>query len=289
MKKFSLIPFLMLLLVTACTKKEDPIVQPKLIVKLAVDPNQVRLGNIGNIATIPAGNAGQNPSFNGISAHYLELAPNAFTQLGNGHVVYHAPETTQGGASAIDFSKSIIKKPGEIFLEIPLSEITPGDYEWVRLSLSYQNYDVQFHYLGQPYTGTIASFVGFNTYITEHKVKNQLLTVNANRKQGYWGFESLAGVLSGQSPEGVTTVPNPLFASSPIPAGSCVVTGKFAEKLTINSNETQNIVVTMNLSVNKSFEWVDTNANGKWDVDPGSFENVVDMGLRGLIPAWKKE
>ena len=57
----------MLLLVTACTKKEDPIVQPKLIVKLAVDPNQVRLGNIGNVATIPAGNAGQNLSLIHIS------------------------------------------------------------------------------------------------------------------------------------------------------------------------------------------------------------------------------
>jgi hypothetical protein len=40
----------------------------------------------------------------------------------------------------------------------------------------------------------------------------------------------------------------------------------------------------MSLSTNNSFEWNDSNGNGKWDVDPGSFENVVDMGLRGLIP-----
>jgi hypothetical protein len=40
----------------------------------------------------------------------------------------------------------------------------------------------------------------------------------------------------------------------------------------------------MSLSINNSFEWVDVNGNGKFDVDPGSGENVVDMGLRGLIP-----
>ena len=45
----------------------------------------------------------------------------------------------------------------------------------------------------------------------------------------------------------------------------------------------------MNLSINKSFEWIDVNGNGKWDVDVNSGENVVDMGLRGLIPTWQKK
>ena len=45
----------------------------------------------------------------------------------------------------------------------------------------------------------------------------------------------------------------------------------------------------MNLSINKSFEWLDANGNGKWDVDNTSGENVVDMGLRGLIPTWIKK
>ena len=83
-------------------------------------------------------------------------------------------------------------------------------------------------------------------------------------------------------------MPNPLSATSPIPSGSCVVTGKFADKLIINNNESKNIEVMMNLSINKSFEWIDVNGNGKWDVDVNSGENVVDMGLRGLIPTWQK-
>lgn len=273
----------------SCSKSDDGASEPKLIVKLVLDPNQERLGNDGTPVSIPVGHAGQTPVFQGISAHYLELAPSPFTLLGMGEIIYHAPETSQGGENAIDFSRAIIKNSGETYLEIPLKDITPGDYEWVRLSLSYQNYDVQFYYDDQPYTGTIASFVGFNNFIHSFKIKNQTVAVNGNKKQGYWGFESIAGVQTGQSPEGATTVPNPLFATSPIPAGSCVVTGNFANKLVITSHESKNIEITMNLSINNSFEWIDSNGNGKWDVDQNSGENVVDMGLRGLIPTWEKK
>jgi hypothetical protein len=66
-----------------------------------------------------------------------------------------------------------------------------------------------------------------------------------------------------------------------------LVTGAFAggNKLTITGNETKDIIVTVSLSTNKSFEWTDTNGNGKWDVTKG--ERVVDMGLRGMIPSFQ--
>ena len=279
------------ILISSCKKEDEdvtptpqPNAGPKLIVKLSTNPNQERLGNTGQPTSIPTGNAGQDPTFNKISAHYFELAPSTFTALGAGQVLYHAPETTVGGTTAINFSESKIVNPGDIFLEIPIKDIAPGSYSWVRLSLSYQNYDLQFYYNGLALTGTVASFVGFNTYISKFPVKNQELTVNANKLQGFWAFETINGITSGQAPAGATTVPNPLFASSPIPAGSCVVTGQFATPLQITGNETANITINMSLSVNKSFEWVDTNGNEKWDVEPGANENVVDMGLRGLIP-----
>lgn len=275
---------MLLFCLASCTKNEGGKAGPKLIVTIATDPAQERLGNNGTPAAVPPGNAGQNPVFHSIAAHYLELAPNAHTLLGKGAVVYHAPETNAGGGTAIDFSKSIVKAPGVTYLEIPLKDIPAGSYEWVRLSLSYQNYDVQFYYGGLPYTGTLSSFVGYNTYIQSYRIKNQEVAVNANKLQGYWGFESIGGVQTGQAPPGATTVPNPLFATSPIPDGSCVVTGKFSSNLVITGNETQDIKVRMSLSVNQSFEWKDLNGNGKWDVGPGSGEDVVDMGLRGLVP-----
>lgn len=280
--RFSFLAVLIAFNLVSC-KKDNAAAEPKLIIKLTVDSTQERLGNTGTVTSIPAGNAGQHPKFNAIATHYIELAPGTGTALGSGTILYHATETMTGGSKAIDFNQSIIKKPGETYLEIPLSQIVPGSYNWVRLSLSYQNYDVQFYYGGMPYTGTVASFVGFNTYISNFNVKSQNVVVNANKLQGYWAFESIAGVKTGQS-SGTTTVPNPLFGTSPIPAGSCVVTGKFASALNITGTETKDVTINMSLSINKSFEWNDVNGNGKWDVDAGSGESVADMGLRGLIP-----
>lgn len=260
------------------TEQENPF----LIIKLDVDPTQVRLGNAGNPADIPEGHAAQDPVFHKISSHYVEFAPTKWTQLGEGAVLYHGAEKDIEGTTVIDFSEAIVTAPGETYLKIPLKELPAGSYEWVRLSLSYQNYDVDFNYQGQSFTGTVASFVGFNTYIESFEVKNETVEVNDTRLQGYWAFEHPYGVLDGQAPEGATTVPNPISETSAIPAGSCVVTGQFGAPLVITGEETEDVVINMSLSVNKSFEWEDTNANGKWDVDLG--EKVVDMGLRGLIP-----
>lgn len=152
--------------------------------------------------------------------------------------------------------------------------------------MAYQNYDISYRASGNDLTGTIASFIGFNTYIRSYKVKDSTVSVNANRLQGYWSFETSFGgcgtVSQGQAPEGATTVPNPISATSPIPPGSCVVTGAFTTPLVITGSESHDIVVTVSLSTNKSFEWKDANANGIFE--PLDNDTVVDMGVRGLIP-----
>ncbi|HSD15502.1 MAG TPA: hypothetical protein VLB74_12700 [Flavobacterium sp.] len=279
------------MLLFSCTDKDDSVEitppGPQLIVKFKFDPTQVRLNNLGQPSTVAAGNAAQSPVFNAISSHYLELAPNANTALGAGTILYHAPETTAGGTNAIDFSKAKIVGENEAFLSIPLKDIAAGSYEWVRCSLSYQDYNINVLSGGTEYVGTLASFVGFRTYITSFNSGGYPFTVNSNKDQGYWAF-GLQGVsysTSGQAPAGATTVPNPLFATSPIPSGSCVVTGKFDSNLVIAGNETQDIVVTLSLSVNNSFEWQEVNTDGKYE--PAAGENVVDMGLRGLIPSFQ--
>ncbi|RZJ31284.1 MAG: hypothetical protein EOO48_02510 [Flavobacterium sp.] len=261
--------------------------EPMLIVKFKFDPNQARLNNIGAPALVPSGNSAQTPVFNSISSHYIELAPDQYTQLGQGIVLYHAPETTLGGANAIDFSKAKIVSEGETFLKIPLRQIAAGDYRWVRCSLSYQNYGINVRHNGVDYPGTLASFVGFNTYIGTHSIGNSFFPINGNRAQGYWAFalDGSGYSTDGQAPAGATTVPNPIAATSPIPAGSCVVTGCFADDLVITGNESHDITVTLSLSINHSFEWHEVNADGKYE--PGAGENVVDMGLRGLIPSFQ--
>ena len=270
----------------SCEDEDDTVNEPYLIVKFKFDPNQVRLNNLGQPAVIPSGHAAQSPDFSKISAHYFELAPNAYTQLTQGTVLYHADETTQGGSVAIDFSKAVVVSEGEAFLKIPLSQVAQGNYEYVRVSLAYQEYTISVRNAGTDYLGKLASFVGYNSYITTHSIGNNSFPVNANRLQGYWAFalNDFPYATSGQAPAGATTVPNPIASTSPIPSGSCVVTGKFAQNLVINGSETRDVVITLSLSTNNSFEWQEVTADGKYE--PSIGENVVDMGLRGLIPLY---
>jgi hypothetical protein len=286
MKKLSIL--LLSIIAFSCSDEDDKQVaveEPQLIIKFKFDPTQVRLNNIGQPSTVLAGNAAQSPMFNSISAHYLEFTPNALTQVGQGAVLYHAPETSLGGATAIDFSQAKIVGEGEAFLTIPLKNIPLGSYEYVRVSLSYQNYNINVLASGADYVGTIASFVGYNNYIATHSINGNSFVVNDDKLQGYWAFgiPSVGYYTSGQS-TGVTTVPNPIALTSPIPAGSCLVTGKFANNFVVTGNETKNVEVQLSLSINNSFEWQEVNADGKFEPSVG--ENVVDMGLRGLIPSF---
>lgn len=302
MKKTLIILFSTALVFASCSKDEDPQPTantnnntgengPNLVFKLYFDSTLARLDNFGNPAVMPAGHSGQSPRFNAMSAHYIEFAQDSNTQLGQGEIVFHGAETTAGGPNAVDFDQAITKGEGETFYSIPLSQVNPGTYEWLRVSLTYQNYDIDYKAAGNMYTGTLASFVGFNTYISNYTINTQNLTINDDKLQGYWGFEttvfSTTYVSEGQSPG--TTVPNPISSTSPIPAGSCVVTGDFPAPLTITGNETADVIVNINLSTNNSFEWKDLNMDGIYEpsdgVNPG--DTVVDMGLRGLFPTYQ--
>ena len=295
-----------LILFAGCSKPKTA-GTPHLIFKFVFDSTQVRLNNFGQPDTMPAGHAGQNPHMNVMSAHYIELAPSPLTALGAGTVVYMTPTTTAGGSSAIDFSQEPFTANNGTVFSIALDSVTPGTYEYLRVSLAYQNFDVSlyedtsFTYNGIPLTiqsdfpCTVASFVGVNTYITNYKVKTETITVEAagtyNFVYGGTSYPYPYNFLeSGQAPVGATTVVNPLFATSPIPAGSCVATGQFvssltgpAKYLTITGNEKNDIVVTVSLSVNHSFEWIEQGTpDGKWQ--PSKGETIVDMGIRGLVP-----
>lgn len=298
--------FFLFLIISAglfsCKKNENSTPVPKLIFKFRFDSTQERLNNFGNPAGIPAGHAAQSPKFNLMGAHYIELAPDSLTPLGAGNILYKAEETTAGGANAIDFSKEVNVGDGQEFYVVPLKNVSPGTYKWLRVSLAYQNFDINLIYRTMlynsgapiPLRGTVAAFIGFNTYIQSYTVRSQSVTVNGNKLQGYGAVEVTnlpLGIPSEppfqfQSPPGATTVPNPIFATSPIPAGSCVVTGRFPVSFTVTGTETKDIVVTVSISTNKSFEWKD-DGDGLYEPVDGLNANavkdsVVDMGVRGM-------
>ena len=193
--------------------------------------------------------------------------------------------TSKGGSEAIDFDQALYAADGEVFYSIDLDDVTPGIYDYLRISLSYQNYTINFRAQDLDLTGTIASFVGSNTYIDSYTVNEQSVTVNENKLQGYWAFEADfpgISIIEGQAPAGATTVPNPIHDFSPIPIGSCLVTGAFKTPFEITGNETSDVVITCSVSINNSFEWKDENMNGIYE--PSDGDQVVDMGVRGLIP-----
>lgn len=305
MKKHPFLLLLPALLFGACKKETSQNDGAQLQFQFKFDPQQERLNNIGQPAVLPAGNAAQTPEFREMSVHYIELAPPALTLLGDGAIVYQGAETSKGGETAVDFDQVAKGGEGVVFTKISLKNVPPGTYEWVRASVTYQNYDVRFNINNLPVVGnllqqkgTVASFVGFNTYIGSVTPRNKTLVVNDDKKQGFWAFETNLSapydaynqISSGEAPAGSTTVVNPLFLTSPIPPGSCVVTGKFATPLVVTGEETEDVTVTLSFSIKQSFEWVDSNANGQLDfyadgVTPS--EKIVDMGLRGLIPEWR--
>jgi nitrogen fixation protein FixH len=178
-----------------------------------------------------------------------------------------------------------------------LKEMAKGTYQWVRTSMAYQNADLIFNLINVPNLGelqdergTISAFTGFNTFITKHKIRDKEESINANKKFGYWAFETVLDrgfaqhntVKNGQA-VGTSSV-NPNFSIAPVPISSGILTGSFATPLTITGSELQDITVTLSLSTNQSFEWVDTHKNGQWDLDVQNFiaEPVIDAGFRNL-------
>ncbi|MCD6068198.1 MAG: hypothetical protein K0S33_3024 [Bacteroidetes bacterium] len=310
MKKILLLTALSALVFASCKKKdkdEDPVqpqTAPRLIFKFKFDSTQVRLNNFGQPAALPSDHRGQSPKFNKMSGHYIEMTSNDHTAVGGGVVLYRAPEVTTGGATAIDFNQSVRVGQDQEFFSVPLSSVAAGTYKWLRVSLAYQNYDITYknslipgNGLG---TGTIASFIGFKTYITNYTIKTQVETINANRLQGYWGFETTVfGTTyktTGQAPATTVVNPNP-DPNAAIPPGSCLVTAQFVaangsnSPLIITGNETKDITVTVSLSTNKSFEWVEHGGDNYYEPvnasNPSVQDTVVDMGIRGMIPKWE--
>lgn len=305
MKSYVFVYALVGLMLFSCSS-DDPAVSepgPQLNITFIMDPTAERLDNFGDPVTIPPGNAGQNPNFDILGLHFIGLYPDQFTPYDGGVTVFSSPTTEAGGIAAIDFERELFLTETNNQVSIPLSQVEAGTYDYFRSSIAYQKYRIVYNLEGAAddpswpdgvnddvdVNATIASFLGYNTYINNYTLNSQFVVVNGNKQQGYFGLESsgnVAGfefneVTEGDAPQ--TTVPNPIDATSPVPAGSCVVTGKFPTALVIPENPTSDINIQVIISTNKSFEWEDANGNGKYE--PLLGEQVVDMGTRGVFPS----
>lgn len=257
---------------------------PALVLLVDVDETLPRLDNAGQPVTeLPAGHAAQNPRFRTIAASHGELVPNAVTPLGQGTELFDSPERE----GAHDFDAVPKAAPGETLIRIPIADITPGSYAYLRMAVAFQRYEVEGHaeFMGIDVAADIdiASFLDDQLYISAYEIGDTTVELNEVKSQGYFGaWSQYTGVTTGQVPTGATTVPNPLDATSPIPVESCVVTGIFETPFVITGDESEDITLHVTMSTNQSFEWTDTNQDGLWQpLD----ESVADMGLRGMTLA----
>lgn len=296
--------FIGFFLLSCANDDEATTSNPMLNITFIMDSDADRLDNLGNPVSIPTGNAGQNPDFEILGLHFIGLYPDKFTPYENGATVFISPTTDEGGSTAIDFENELFLAEAENKLSVPLSEINSGTYEYFRSSIGFQKYKIIYNLKGASSNNpnwpigvnddidieaTLASFLGFNTYIENYTLDSQSVEINSNKLQGYYGLESngeVAGfefieLTEGGAPQ--TTVPNPIASTSPVPNGSCVVTGEFPVALQVPETPTEDINIQVIISINNSFEWEDNNGNNKFE--PLLGEQVVDMGTRGVFPS----
>jgi hypothetical protein len=170
MKKTIALVLLSLAIFSSCKKDSGPTqtsgtppAKARLRFVFKFDSTQVRLNNLGNVSAVPSNHQAQSPKFNGMGAHYIELAPGDFTAIGGGAVLYNTPTvtttpvtvTSASGSTtftnAIDFAQLPVKGDGEEFYSVELASVPAGTYKWLRVSLAYQNYDIKYKYM---YMGT---------------------------------------------------------------------------------------------------------------------------------------
>jgi hypothetical protein len=293
-----------LALLCAClgSCKKKPEAQVHFIIKF--DPLQERLNDKGVAVPIPTGRATQTPNLNQIGVECLEIAANANTPVNKGIPVFQSVLKSSGNETITDYAQLKMVKDGETIVSVPMSKLGVGKFEWVRLGVAYQNFDILFSMQEVPFAGnftdergSFAAFLSKSNYITTHTVATKSETINGNKPQGYWVFETkfpsayatLNRLFNGKIPDSTLTFVNPLHATAPLPTGSNLIVGRFDTPLSITGQENQDITVTLTLSTNKSFEWEESILrNGKWDSNAQantgqpSVERVVDVGFRGL-------
>lgn len=301
MNIFKTMVFCLVLLLTAGCRKQN---NARIYFKIKFDPLQERLNSQGLSTGIGSGNAAQTPAINSIGIEGLEILKTAFSKAGEGSLLFSIPKTTAGGSAAIDFSKLIIVKDGDVFLTTPVRNIAPGKYEWLRASVACHNFDLRINMFNIPFVGNLtdervafAGFLGAKNYITKYKIWEKEDVVNGNKDRGYWcletkfdaAFNSLNTIYRGQMMDKNITFVNPISQTSPSQTGSADVVGRFETPLSISGAETEDITVVLTLSVNNMFEWEENiNRNGKWDINAQGangqpeFEKIKDIGFRGL-------
>ena len=71
--------------------------------KFQFNPDQERLGNLGQASTMPDDHAALIPEFNGMSVHFIEFVENEWTPYKGGQFIYQGAEVPANNPNPFDF------------------------------------------------------------------------------------------------------------------------------------------------------------------------------------------
>jgi len=275
-KSYIIVFLFFVFLIIACVKENDQqgmplpkLSQLKMILKF--DSTQVRLDNYGNIAIIPTGHEAQSPLSYSVSIKQIELLRDSSADYYAGANYFYNSSATQQ-----------LAHEGIAFDEYISSHDAPGTFKWIRVYFGLQNFRIRCKVNGNVVEGSLLSFLKPVNNENEYLINDSTIINDSTMNKGQWFLEldgGISPILAGQvQPESAISQPNSLHYSWPAPSDLYVVTCPINPILSIGRPYYD--TVTLSISINKSFEWVEHS-------DPDYFEplngdTIVDFGIRGV-------
>jgi len=249
-----------------------------LVLKFKFDSLQDRLDNQGAISNVPIGFGGYSPDINLISIGLIELLTDSTTVFGNGYRIMSGNGATIANDTGYSCCWDAFDNDFQYTATLSANQ-TPNTFRWIRIYFTYENFNIKFLHQGIVYDGTVSAFLARKAFTNHFQIKDSIYNTYSVKTNGEWFLEVDTpgyGVVLHDTAS--TTAPNVLYSSLLVPSGGCIVTCLIDTPLYLGSSQTKTITISM--STNKSFEWVDHS-------DPAFFEpfdgdTIVDVGIRGL-------
>ncbi len=273
------------LLISCRTENEDdsrpePVFPPsaELTITIKFDPLQDRLDSFGVPNPIPIGHEALSPNINGMKIGFIELLSDSIIPYNDGlkllqsNIVYNASDTGYKCCSDLI--------PNNFIYETSISStLIPDTFKYIRIYFVYENLDISYKFNNNIYAGSVAAFLAPKALTFNYQISDSAFNSYSLKTNGQWYFEvdtpGFGTILSGDA---LTTQPNILYNSNPVPSGGCIVTCPITPFLFLDKPDS--ISITISISTNKSFEWIEHS-------DPAFFEpfdgdTIVDVGIRGI-------
>ncbi len=227
---------------------------------------------------MPNGHGAHSPTYNGIFIGLIELLADSTIPFGEGVSLMIQSLTINFSDTGYACCNSLIADGYVFNVGIDTSAI-PNTFKYIRISFIYENFSIWYKFNGNSYNASVAAFLAPKTLAYNYHINDSSYSSFSVKLNGQWELEvdtpGYGTVLRGIAS---TTQPNVLSSSSPIPIGGCIVTCPILPTLFLDQPDTK--IITISISSNKSFEWVDHS-------DPNYFEpfdgdTIVDVGIRGV-------